>query len=105
MSVSALEVVRTTTGMERNSGLDLISRKASRPSLRGMFKSRMMSPGRLAQLAFCGNGPMVAIGDAAAYRQTDTGALIFITPVQPLKHGKHLFEIFLFKANPIVLDG
>ena len=45
MSSSALEVVRTTMGIRRNSGSALISLSASRPSLRGMFRSSKIRPG------------------------------------------------------------
>src|SRR5439155_10884802 len=45
-SSSALEAVNTTTGMSRSSGSALISARASRPSLRGMFRSSRMRPGR-----------------------------------------------------------
>jgi len=48
MSVSAFEVVKTTTGMRHSSALALISRKASRPSFLGMFKSSRTNPGLVA---------------------------------------------------------
>src|SRR3954469_2622249 len=52
MSYSSLEVVRMTTGIARSCGSFLISRSASRPSFRGMFKSRRMRPGRGASWYF-----------------------------------------------------
>src|SRR5216117_1417746 len=45
-SSSALEAVSTTTGMVRKSASALISASASRPSLRGMLRSRRIRPGR-----------------------------------------------------------
>src|SRR3954462_10679286 len=45
MSSSAFDVVRTTIGMCRRFGSDLISFRASRPSLRGMFRSSRIRPG------------------------------------------------------------
>ena len=46
MSSSALEVVRTTTGIRRRSGSVLISPSASRPSFLGMLRSSRIRPGR-----------------------------------------------------------
>jgi hypothetical protein len=46
MSSSALDVVRMITRMARNRASCFSSRKASRPSLRGMFRSRRMMPGQ-----------------------------------------------------------
>src|SRR5260221_6354145 len=48
---------------------------------------------------------MVSIGNAAANGQTDACALVFIAPVQPLKHRKYFLQVFLLKADAIVLDA
>src|SRR6266699_1169423 len=55
------------------------------------------------QLAPGGDCPMVAIGYAAADGQTNACALVFIAPVEPLKHGKYFLQVFLLKADSIVL--
>src|SRR3954469_315877 len=50
MSSSALEVVSTTTGIERSSGSALTSASTSRPSMRGRLRSSRIMSGRSARL-------------------------------------------------------
>src|SRR3954467_14768770 len=50
MSSTALEVVSTTTGIERSSGSALTSASTSRPSMRGRLRSSRIMSGRSAPL-------------------------------------------------------
>jgi len=47
----------------------------------------------------------VPLDDLAADGQTDAGAGVFLTGVEPLEHLKDPFEVLALDANSVVLDG
>ena len=51
------------------------------------------------------NGSAVAVGDAAANGQADTGPFIFTPSVQSLKHYEDLLRIPLLETDAVVLNG
>ena len=59
--------------------------------------------GAFARFALRGYQAAMAVGNAAADRQADAGALVFPAAVQPLEHGENLFQILLLESNAVVL--
>src|SRR4051794_665608 len=46
----------------------------------------------------------MAVGNAPAYGQPDTGPFKFVPAMQPLENSKDLFGVLLFETNSVILD-
>ena len=50
------------------------------------------------------NIPAMVPGDLLAHGQADTGAGIFVFPVQPFENAEDLLRVFLVEADAIITD-